>query len=223
MERLVTSLLVINLMAVAQSPESAHPTATTAALSKPPIEILDFKIASDYYPMLDRKSSEYTADNPDFPRTETERMAGQSARRRTRTEDSKSQGKLRSTVKIISEANLVELTIRNTGSKTIKTVGWDFAFPRYVNEQIILRYDVTGKTEIKPGGKKTLKQSLPAGATRCKIIGVRIEDSQPDKAKIFEAVCGPGINDPSYLKQETVTIKRIEYNDGMVWQREKVN
>jgi hypothetical protein len=194
-------------------------SAQTPAPDNPPIEILGFKIGSDHYPMLDSKNSVFTADNPDFPRPETERMSGQGSRRRARMEDSRSQGKLRSRIKVISEADHVNLSIKNTGSKPIRAIEWDFAFPRYVNSQMVLRYDVSTKVEIKPGAKKSLKQPLPLGASRCKIVNVDVENNQQAKEKILEAVCGPGVHDPSHLKQETVTIKRIEYVDGTVWQK----
>jgi hypothetical protein len=186
------------------------------------IEILGFKIGSEYYPMLDRKSSGFTADNPDFPRPETERMSprgGRRSERGARMDDSRSRGKLRTELRVISEAQWVNLIVRNTASKEIRAIDWDFAFPRYVDEKIVLRYDVSSKIEIKSNGKKTLKHPLPTGATRCKVIFVS-EDSQQEKTKTFEAVCGPGIHDPSHLKQETISIKRIEYTDGSVWQRQ---
>jgi hypothetical protein len=169
--------------------------------------------------MLDRRNSEFTADNPDFPRPEVERMGSPGARRRGRMEDVRAQGKLRSHIKVISDANWVNLTIRNTETKTVIAIAWDFAFPRYVEGRMALRYEVTSKVEIKPGGKKTLKEKLPAGATRCKTVTVGVDEEQGEKAKTFEAVCGPGVHDPSHLKQETVSIKRIEYEGGSVWQK----
>jgi hypothetical protein len=207
----VTSILLItSVVALSQRPDNVV------------IEILSFNIGSDYYPILDRKPSLYTADNPDFPRTEVERMGTSSSRRRSvRMEDSRAQGKLRSTIKVISEANRVNVTVRNTEKKTIKAIDWDFAFPRFVDGQIVLRYDVSSNIEIKSNGKKTLKSPLPAGATRCKTIVVDADENQEGKAKVFEAVCGPGVHDPSHLKQETVSIKRIVYMDGSIWQRQR--
>jgi hypothetical protein len=218
--RLLTILLVATPGVPAQTPQTASTSSTAPLQSDPPVEVLGFKIASDYYPMLDSKNSMFTADNPDFPRPETERIAGQGSRRRGRMEDSRSQGKLRSRIKVIGEADSVNLSIKNTGTKLIKAIEWDFAFPRYVNGQMVLRYDVSTKVEIKPGAKKSLKQPLPLGASRCKIVNMDAENIQEEKAKINESICGPGIHDPSYLKQETVTIKRIEYADGSVWKRQ---
>lgn len=111
------------------------------------------------------------------------------------------------------------MVLKNTDSKPVKVVEWDFAFPRYENGRLILRYDVTTKVEIKPGGKKTLKHNLPPGAKRCEVVKVISDENQPENIVAFEAVCGQGFHDPSLLnqKQETISIKRIEYADGSVW------
>src|SRR5262249_21013644 len=86
------------------------------------------------------------------------------------------------------------------------------------------RYDVTTRVEIKPGGKKTLKHKLPPGAKRCEVVKVVSDENQPEKTSAFEAVCGQGFHDPSLLsqKQETISIKRVEYADGTEWRRRKV-
>lgn len=97
--------------------------------------------------------------------------------------------------------------------QAIKAIAWDFAFPRREGGQTLLRYAVSSKIEINPAGKKTLKQPLPASAMKCKVVTVGND-------KAFEAVCGQGVNDPSQFPQEPVTIKRIEYADGSVWQRQ---
>jgi hypothetical protein len=200
--------------------------------SKPPIEVIKHKIGTEYYPMLDRPSlttGVMTAENGDMPMAENERLA----RQRTRNSnakvasapiapgDTRSRGRLRSYTQVIDTAELVQVELRNTDAKPIKAIDWDFAFPRYADGQLLLRFDVASKIEIKPGGKKTLKYHLPAGAKKCEVVKVISDENQPDKVSTFEAVCGAGFNDPSLLKQrqETISIKRIEYADGSVWQR----
>lgn len=188
-----------------------------------PFEILGFKITSDYYPMLDRGSPIFTADNPDMPRTPVEERTGQgpvTGRRRGisgQQDRSRSTGKLRSQIKIIGGADNVSLSLRNNSAKNIASIEWDFAFPRFVDGALVLRYDVTSKVDIRPGGKKTIKYPLPHGATRCKTVSVKVDPNDPDGGKVFEAVCGPGVDDPSHLQQETVLIKRIRYEDGSEW------
>lgn len=207
-----------------------------ASDGKAPIEVVKHKIGTEYYPMLDRPSlttASMTAENGEMPMAENERFA----RQRTRNTNSKmasspiapgdtrSRGRLRSYTRVIDTAELVQVALRNTEAKSIKAIDWDFAFPRYVDGQLLLRFEVASKIEIKPGGKKTLKYNLPAGAKKCEVVKVVSDENQPDKVSTFEAVCGAGFNDPSLLKQrqETISIKRIEYADGSVWQRSTSN
>jgi hypothetical protein len=182
--------------------------------------------------MLDRPSltsPQMAAENADAPLTENERIARQQRNRSNKNvaapiapEDLRSRGRLRSYTRVIDDAQLVQVVVKNTGTKPIKSVEWDFAFPRYESGQLQSRYDVTTKVEVKPGGKKTLKHKLPPGAKRCEVVMVFSEVNQPENASAFEAVCGQGFNDLSLLKQrqETISIKRIEYADGSVWQRQ---
>jgi len=210
-----------------QSQTSANPAATEnkATDDKPPVEIISHKIGPEYYPMLDRPSMTappMTAETGDIPSTGNERQARQGRGKFGATiEERRERGRLRSYTRVIDNAQLVQVVIRNTESKPIKVVEWDFAFPRYEGGQLLSRYDVTTRIEIKPGGKKTLKHQLPPGAKRCEVVKVISDENQPEKTIAFEAVCGKGFYDPSLLnqKQETISIKRIEYADGSVWQR----
>jgi len=182
--------------------------------------------------MLDRPTMtvpSMTAEIGDLPPTENERIARQQRSRGNKNvsapiapEDTRSRGRLRSYTRVIDDAQQVQVIIKNTESKPIKAIDWDFAFPRYENGQLLSRYDVTTKVEIKPGGKKILKHKLPPGAKRCEVVKVISDENQPEKTSAFEAVCGQGFQDPSLLKlkQETISIKRIEYNDGSEWRRQ---
>ena len=202
----------------------SDPTATgnKAPQDKPPVEIVSHKIGMEYYPMLDRPGA-MSAENGDIPMTENERLSRQRSRNNrpiAQPDEKRERGRLRSYTRVIDDAQLVQVAIRNTESKSIKVVEWDFAFPRYENGQLLSRYDVTTKVEIKSGGKKTLKHKLPPGAKRCEVVKIISDENQPEKIIAFEAVCGQGFHDPSLLnqKQETISIKRIEYADGSVWQ-----
>jgi hypothetical protein len=190
--------------------------------SAPPLQVINFKIEGDYSRLLDRKGSDYTAENPDLPRTEVERIGPPPRRRAARTEQTRAHGRLRSELRIVSDAQWINLTVRNTGQQTIKVVTWDFAFPRYENGLLVLRQEVRTTEEIKPGNKKTLKYQLPPNAKKCAVVVLNAAEKSAGEAKPFEAVCGPGFNDPSLLKerQESIAIKRIEYLDGSIWQRQ---
>jgi hypothetical protein len=232
--RLITLSLVIAIGAIvvgrAQAP--SNPAVTDAvSLEKPPVEIISHKIGIEYYPMLDRPSltsPPMTAEIGDLPQTENERLARQRNRGNKNNaapiapENPRARGRQSSYARVIDNAQLVQVVVKNTGSKPIKIVEWDFAFPRYENGQLLSRYGVTTNVEIKSGGKKTLKHKLPPGAKRCEVVKVISDENQPEKIIAFEAVCGQGFHDPSLLnqKQETISIKRIEYADGSVWQRQ---
>ena len=232
--RLITLSLVIAIGAIvvgqAQTPN--NPAVTAAASSeKPPVEIISHKIGIEYYPMLDRPSltaPPMTAEIGELPQTENERVARQRHRGNKNTaapiapENASARGRQSSYTRVIDNAQLVQVVVKNTESKPIKVVEWDFAFPRYENGQLLSRYGVTTEVEIKPGGRKTLKHKLPPGAKRCEVVKVISDENQPEKIITFEAVCGQGFHDPSLLnqKQETISIKRIEYADGSVWQRQ---
>ncbi len=232
--RLITLSLVIAIGAIvvgqAQTPN--NPAVNGAAsLEKPPFEIISHKIGIEYYPMLDRPSltsPPMTAEIGELPQTENERQARQRSRGNKNTaapitpESARARGRQSSYTRVIDNAQLVQVVVKNTGSKPIKVVEWDFSFPRYENGQLLSRYDVTTKVEIKSGGKKTLKHKLPPGAKRCEVVKVISDENQPEKIIAFEAVCGQGFHDPSLLnqKQETISIRRIEYADGSLWQRQ---
>jgi hypothetical protein len=222
------SLFAAIIASAARQAQTMTPAAAgnKSPADKPPVEIVSHKIGAEYYPMLDRPSltaPQMTADTGDMPRPANEQLARQNRSRfSVPPEDRRSRGRLRSYTRVIDDAQLVQVVIKNTETKPIKVVDWDFAFPRYESGQLLSRFDVTTKVEIKPGGKKTLKHKLPPGAKRCEVVKVVSDENQPEKVSAFEAVCGQGFHDPSLLKQkqETVSIKRIEYKDGSEWRRQ---
>lgn len=187
-----------------------------------PLEILSFKVGSDYYPLLDGKSPVVSADSSDYPKPESEKIYRDQGRRRSSTarmEELKARGRMSSRIQVISDASFVKTEFKNTGEKPIRSIDWDFAFPRFDGDQIALRFGVSSKVEIKPGAKKALKQQLPVGASKCKVIHLSADDLKAEKGKVFDSVCGQGIHDGSHLNQETISIKRIEYVDGSVWMK----
>lgn len=221
----ICDLLVTLVISAALAEITLAQTTSTTAMatsqtvgSQPPLQVINIKIGTDYYPMLDRQSPVITADSADFPQT-----AGEQAQRRNRRrEETKARGQIHSRVVIVDDAQWIKVTLRNPETKPIRTIDWDFAFPRYENGQLLLRYEVSSTVEIGPGKKKTIKQQLPSGAKKCQVINASVTPSQSDGGASLEAICGPGFHDPSQLKekQETVSIRRIAYADGSVWQRQ---
>ena len=202
---------------------------TPQVSGKMEIEILSFKIGSNYNPLLDRQPSVFSAESVELPQTEAEKVARRNAQSNNRNttggynqnsprgviapEDKSTRGRLRSTIRVLDLAEWVNVEIKNTSDKTIKQIEWDFLFPRMEDNTLKLRYAVTSKAEVKTGNKKKLKVILPASAMKCKIVNIKGDQAQ-------ESVCGKGFTDASKFEQENVLINRIEYADGSIWKRE---
>ncbi len=85
------------MAALTQMAANALQDQLVASPEKPAVEILSFKIVSDYYPILDRKSPIPTADSSDFPLVKCERVS-------RRSSGMGESGKLRSELRVISTA-----------------------------------------------------------------------------------------------------------------------
>jgi hypothetical protein len=194
---LIVAAITMTASIAGQSPQSTNPAAAEnkASPDKPPIEILSYKIGPEYYPMLDSRSSmasPMAAENGDIPRLPNEPNTPKERR---------AQGRLHSSYpRATAYPQLIQVVIKNIGAKSIKVVEWDFLFPHCENGQFVPRYDMTTMVKVKPGGKKTLKRRLSPVASRCEM---------PKVTSINEI-----------RKQERISIKRIEYVDGSVWQRQ---
>ena len=181
----------------------------------PPLEIISFQIGNNYNPLLERQPAVFPAENGDAPMSQAEREARRNLPPNRRNVGVIAPGatpaKRPASVQVVDQAEWVKLTLRNSGSKAIKTLTWDFAFPRRAEDgQWRLRYEVTSKLELKPGGQKALKQKLPKGALKCDVV-------QVSGGKVLENVCSQDANDPTQFPQAAVALKRIEYADGTVW------
>ena len=218
----VTAVTIAGHAQTTNIPTSAD---TSASANKAPIEIISHKIGVEYYPLLDRPSP-MSAENGDMPMTDAELQARRNRGYKNTAApiapgDTRSRGRLRFYTQVIDDAQQVQVVVKNAASKPIKRVEWDFAYPRYEGGQLLSRYDVTSNVEIKPGGRKTLKHKLPAGAKKCEVVRVVSDENRPEKVSAFEAVCGKGFHDPSLgnQKQETISIRRVEYAGGSVWEK----
>jgi hypothetical protein len=149
--------------------------------------------------MLDSRSSiasRLSAENAEIPRLPNEPSPIPNSPKERRA-----QGRLPSSYSpVTAPPQLIQVVIKNTSVKPIKVVEWDFLFPHCENGQFVPRYDVTTIVKIKPGGQKTLKRRLSPAASCCEMPKV--------------------ISIDEIRKQERISIKRIEYVDGSVWQRQ---
>jgi hypothetical protein len=203
---LIAFAIAITALITGQSQQAANPPATQnkASADNPPVDILTYKIGPEYYVILDRPSSiapSMAAENAvleEMPNTPP--LAGYGAPGGGPQCDARRWEGMIHSKRSSSEVrndygpDLFQLVIKNTSAKSIKAVEWDFLFPHCENDQFVPRYDVTTRTKIKPGGRKMLKSNMPVH----------------DLCKMPE---NPG-------KQEVVSIKRIEYVDGSVWQKQ---
>ncbi len=225
----VSLTISLALLASMAAPAAANAQGVPETVpAKPPIEVISYKIDRDYYPMLDRPASttpQMSADVQGLPPVQSEEISRQRARNARGPiapmprEDTRSRGVLSSYIRVIEDAQVVQAVFRNTTDKRVKSVEWDFAFPRYENGLLLSRFDVASTVEIKPGGKKTIKYKLPAGAKKCEVVKV-LKTEQSQRVSIFEAVCGEGFNDPQLdgERQETISIRRITFADATTWE-----
>jgi hypothetical protein len=93
-----------------------------------------------------------------------------------------------------------EAKIRNTGTKTLQTVVWHYAFFDADKQEEVGRTSCTSKVNLRPGKAADL-----VGTSRQQPIGV------VDVSKSGKELSG------TYA--ERVVITRLEYSDGSYWQR----
>jgi hypothetical protein len=91
------------------------------------------------------------------------------------------------------------VTIKNTGTKTIKDVSWDYIFIDPANEDRFAHHHFRNEKKIRPGKKQQITQFSLAPPTR--VVNVRVVNKTEGEPFI-----------------ERVIITRIEYVDGSVWQ-----
>lgn len=95
---------------------------------------------------------------------------------------------------------IYEFTIKNTGSKIIRKLVWEYSFTDPVTQQTVGRRQFRSSVRILPGrtAKLVTRSSLPPVGT------------------INAARAGQNSHDQS---PEQMVIQRIKYADGSVWQR----
>src|SRR5262245_20781235 len=128
----IATTMTASIAGQSQSTADAQAIGNKAPADKKPVENVSHKIGADYYPMLDRPSltsSQMTAENGDMPLTENERIAREQRNRGNKNvaapiapEDRRSRGRLRSYTRVIDDAQQVQVVIKNTESKLIKSI-----------------------------------------------------------------------------------------------------
>lgn len=98
-------------------------------------------------------------------------------------------------------AFMYRVSVKNTGTKVIKTLDWDYIFFDKDSQTEVGRHQFTSQEKINPGKNKELNVFLPVPPT--KTISVN-ELNKKERLSL----------------KEQVIIVRVEYSDGSVWQRE---
>jgi len=92
-----------------------------------------------------------------------------------------------------------KLTLKNAGTRTIKSVDWDYLFYDAPGGQVIGVHQFTSEEEIRPGKRKQL-----------------IVMTEQPPAQIVSA--GKAADKELRSATGQVIIRRIEYEDGSVWE-----
>ena len=188
---LIACTITITSSIAGQSQQSANPPATENkdSADKPPVEILSYKVAHESY---EKRASWISSSQMAAESGDIPTLPNEDRNPATREVRSvRPMGGLNSKV-------VFKVAIKNTSAKPIKVIEWDFMHPNCENGQFVLRHARTSKVKITPGSQKTITGRLSIGRNPCP---------------------GPKVNWDEAQKQERISIKRIEYVDGSVWQR----
>ena len=88
--------------------------------------------------------------------------------------------------------------LKNTGSKTIRSIDWDYVFFEKETKEEVSRFQAKSNVKIEPG----------------KSVDLRIEAQTPP-SRLVDATKGAKEN--QFI--EEIVITRVEYADGTIWQR----
>jgi hypothetical protein len=108
------------------------------------------------------------------------------------------------------------VVVRNTGSKTIKAIDWDFPFPHISEKRPVLRYAMRSKAIIKPAEIKTIREPISPSARGFNVI----RGNGPERTVTLMSIQeGISVTVPIDCLSQGAQIIRIKYSDGSVWQR----
>src|SRR5215510_5138373 len=124
---LASALITVIIVIESGNAQTTNATASEnqATINRCPVEIVSHRIGVEYYPLLDRPSSlspSTAAEIGDLPPTENERLIRQRNRSLKNTaapiapEDRRSGGRPRSYTRVIDDAQLVQVVLKNTDS-----------------------------------------------------------------------------------------------------------
>jgi len=115
----------------------------------------------------------------------------------------------------------------NQGSKAIKSIDLDFVFSDIASRKEFLRYRIHSDREIRPGQEKDIRHFV----RDVKVEGGNFTPAQPDQNMLSRALEAIPPNLPVEYKGRfknstalvTLSIARVEYVDGTVWQNREAD
>lgn len=185
-----TITITSSIAGQSQQPADQSSAENKASVDKPPVEILSYKVAHESYEKPDSWISRSS-----MAAENGDVPAPPNENRNPAPSEARS---VRPRPSLDSKVAF-KVVIKNTSAKPIKVIEWDFMYPNCEDGQFVLRHARTSNVRITPGGQKTIMGRLSIGRNPCP---------------------GPKVNWDDVRKQEKVSIKRIEYVDGSVWQRQ---
>lgn len=93
-----------------------------------------------------------------------------------------------------------KVTLRNDGTKTIKSIDWDYVFIDQVARELVARHQFTSDETIKPGKTKEIYVLYLIPPVRT-VSAERLAQKEP------------------LPYTEHIVIARITYSDGSIWQQ----
>jgi hypothetical protein len=119
--------------------------------------------------------------------------------------------------KLVSEKGLfATAVIRNTGTKTIKIIDWDFPHPHIQNGKGVLRQEVRSKATVKPGDVRTIREPIPRSTKGFNMV----KGNAPDPSVTYSSTKDRiSLTVPIASLREGARIVRVKYSDGSTWHR----
>jgi len=108
------------------------------------------------------------------------------------------------------------LFVRNTGTKMIKAIEWDYVHPHVAGKKVLLRREARSKVNLGPNEERVLQVSVPEGGKRCPVAFYK--PAGTTNGYYFSTRCNARGEAPYGWDKERARLRRVEYADGTVWQ-----
>ena len=103
------------------------------------------------------------------------------------------------------------VTLRNSGTKAVKAIDWEYILPRFVKGKEVDAYRVRSKAKLQPGATLTLSSLVPRDDCSGTFLNAR-------GVQWISGTCRLGGTRTTAWYRQGARLKRIRYADGSVWQ-----